>query len=170
MVRPKEVAEVIRCGVEGARQRVQEALQVCEWNDLLDRVFLRGERSDELIERVPICFDSMEDQARSIQMLHLLRSGLFKTTQTVGRMSAIALYPSTSSFNTGGLDHSAQDDALSVRDGDGATGALPGGGAGAGGGAAVTVDSRLSLPKEWKARAANLSMLWTGRVIEWTGF
>ncbi|KAG8815050.1 hypothetical protein FRC17_000876 [Serendipita sp. 399] len=165
LVRPKEVAEVIQYGVEGARQRVQEALQVCEWNDLLDRVFLRGERSDELIGRLPTCFDSMEKQARSIQMLHLLRSGLFKTTQTVGRMSAISLYPSSSpSSLSGGLDHSSSNDGSSARSGDTSTAsALLGG-------ASVAPESRLSLPKEWKTRAANLSMLWTGRVIEWTGF
>lgn len=39
-----------------------------------------------MLNDVHACFDSMEERAGTIEMVHLLRSGLFKTVQLVSRV------------------------------------------------------------------------------------
>lgn len=125
------------------------ATQVCRWNDLLDSVFLHGERSEEvslrlggcksvadffpiqLLDALDGCFDELEANAGTIQMQHLLRSNLFKTVQTIARLSPISFI------------------------------GAPAGGANA--------SPARSNGEAWKSRAAALAFRWTGRVIEWTG-
>lgn len=165
-IRPKEVASVVSNGMQLAADEVAQALQVCQWNDMLDRVFQQGERSDQLVEQIPSLFDAMESQAQSIKMLYLLRTGLFKTVQSIGRMAPISLpldtpiSSSTTLSPAHGVSVSYPSNSIVYP----AYTSRPPSPTDNSGPAAK------SGPVQWKQRATSLSVRWTGRVIEWSGF
>ncbi|KIM30864.1 hypothetical protein M408DRAFT_271591 [Serendipita vermifera MAFF 305830] len=52
LICPREIGVVAECGMRDIYERIEDAIQVCQWNDLLNGVFLHGERSEEVCGRV----------------------------------------------------------------------------------------------------------------------